>query len=487
MRQDVGHQRTLISGAIYTSDAPNAVIDLSSGRESFTKALTHCIKKHPILSAVIIGGNTEKPSFALLKKSDVPRHLEIRDYGSLTYDDDRIAEILEAVSDEQFLHVDEHPPWKVVLVALPPQRQSDREVSATRLMVLFAYYHSHGDGKSGLAFQRTFLEGLHDNDALERADDTISQGLSLPPPMEQAGKLSLSWSYLLSPLLGAYLPDFLATLLGFRASAVAQGSDIWCGRDLSFDPNNFRTGLAIVTINHNTMQDILQRCKARHTSFTGLLNQLIARSLQAVLSPDHSSKAFASQIVVDLRRLCQGAYTDNSMANCVSAYNETIPSPYPASQSDWTSPTSEVWDAARNTTAELAKCSGTLHNQPIGLLQYLKEFRPWTLGQIGKKREGSYEISNLVVFDPALKLAEHPGALGALIRIERTIFAQPANAAGACLNFNVVTTKSGPLVMTVTWQQGVLDVGDVDQERDFVHKVCSRIEKDISELAVAAI
>ena len=477
MRQDVGHQRTLVVGAIYASKGTETLLDPSRGHDSITKALTHCIKNHPVLSAVIVNGDTEKPSFDLLETLDLSHHIDTRDFGSDLPEGERIEQLLSVVSDEQFSLVDEHPPWKVVLASLPTQ-----DGFTTRLLVLFAYYHSHGDGKSGLAFHRAFLQGLQDGATSDQANELSSRRLL--PPMEEAGKLSLSWSYLLSPLLGVYLPSFLATMLGFRASAVAQENGIWCGKDLSFDAENFRTGLAVLTIDHTTMQNALQRCKARQTSFTGLLNQLIARSLHAELGPEHAAKAFASQIVIDLRRLFQGAFSDESMMNCVSAYNETISSASIVDE-DWTSPTSDVWTAARNTTAELAKCAGSLHNQPIGLLQYLKEFRPWTLGQIGKKREGSYEISNLVVFDPAVRPAEGSKASAEAIQIERTIFAQPANAAGACLNFNLVTTKNGPLVMTVTWQQGVLDLGDEAQEARFVRKVCSRIETNIRELAAA--
>ena len=475
----MGHQRTLIVGASYTSNTANGVLDFSRDSDSVTKALTLCIKKYPILSAVIVDGDTEKPHFGLLETLDLSRHISIRDIGSDLPEHERIEQILSAVSDEPFLAVDQHPPWKVVLASL-----SARDGAATRLLVLFAYYHSHGDGKSGLAFHRTFLKGLQDAATSEQADKLSSK--RLPLPMEEAGKLSLSWSYLLSPVLGAYLPSFVATLLGFRASAVAQDNGIWCGKDLSFDPNDFRTGLVMVTIDNDIMQNVLQRCRARQTSFTGILNQLIAKALYAELGPEHASKAFATQIVVDLRRLFQGTFSDESMVNCVSAYNETIPSPATLHE-DWTTPTSEIWTAARNTTAGLAKCAGTLHNQPIGLLQYLNNFRPWTLGQIGKQREGSYEISNLVVFNPALPSAEQSGSPPHAVRIEKTLFAQPANAAGACLNFNLVTTKGGPLVMTATWQQGVLDLGDVSQEADFVRKVCSRIEEDICELAVAAV
>jgi hypothetical protein len=443
-----------------------------------TAALRHCIDRHPILSSVIVGGDGERPEFATPKKLDLSKHVQIRHRDESLTEDSVIEKLLAEVSDEQFLSVDETPPWKLVLMSLP-----SGQGSATRLLALFAYYHSHGDGKSGLAFHQTFLVGLSHNAIPGRAaGDNVCEPCSkpLPPPMEKAGKLSLSWSYLLSPLIGTYMPSFLASMLGFRASWIAQSSDIWRGKDLNFDQNDFRTGLVLLNMNHDTMHDALQRCKARQTTFTGLLNHLIARSI----SENVSSEAFAAQVVIDLRHLFQDTYGNNTMNNCVSAYNETVPRTEAESTQDWTDPASKIWAAARKTSAGLKEASSTLHNQPIGLLAYLKEFRPWTLGQIGKPRECSYEISNLVVFDPASK-AEPPNSSQRPIAIEKTMFSQPANAAGSCLNFNLVSTKGGPLVITVTWQRGVLGLRHDEDESVFVRKICSRMKSLIAELAAA--
>lgn len=461
-------------GAIYTSQTANDLLDLSRGPEVAAEALKHCVRKHPILSAVIVNGSAEKPSFDVSKPLDLSKHIETRDLDNNLPEDERIEQILATLSNERFLSVDRHPPWKVVISSLP-----DQDGSTTRVLVLFAFYHSHGDGKSGLAFHRSFLEGLQDEAARKQSADTFSSRLK--PSMEEAGKLSLSWSYLLSPLLGLYLPNFLASMLGFRASATSPADGIWGGKNFCFDPNDFRTGLAMVSIDRDVMQNALQRCRSRQTSFTGLLNHLIARALHTELGPRHASKTFATQIVVDLRRLFPATFNDQTMMNCVSAYYETVASPSTLAEK-WTAPTSAIWAAARNTTAGLVKCAGTLHNQPIGLLQYLHNFRSWTLGQIGRKRESSYEISNLVVFDPVLRPTEKPK-----VSIEKTFFAQPAAAVGPCLNFNLVTTKGGPLVMTATWQEGVLEIGNVEQEAAFVRRVCSRVEEDIGVLSMASV
>ncbi|GAB7327942.1 hypothetical protein MBLNU13_g11711t2 [Cladosporium sp. NU13] len=274
-------------------------------------------------------------------------------------------------------------------------------------MVFFAYYHSHGDGKSGLAFHRSFLEGLQDKAAVKQASDMFTSRRQTS--MKEAGKLSLSWSPMLAPLLGVYLPVFLANMFGFRASATPPDDSIWCGKDFCFDPNDFPLQIQTNLI---------------HRPFEPADRQSTKRD------PEHAWKTFAPQIVVDLRRLFQHHRRPSEMR----------------------------WDPA---------------HQPFGLLQYQENFRGWTLRQIGKKRGSSCEISNLVVYDPVLhhSATEKPKVFPDPIRIEKTFFAQPAAAVGPCLNFNLVTTKGGPLVTTATWQQGVLDLGDVEQEATFVREV----------------
>lgn len=152
-------------------------------------------------------------------------------------------------------------------------------------------------------------------------------------------------------------------------------------------------------------------------------------------------------------------------------------------QSEWaTNPSSQFWEAARKTTASLKAASSTLHNQPIGLLQYLKGFRAWTNGQIGKEREMSFEISNLGAFSPALVLdGTDTGA-----SIERVVFSQPAKASGSLLDFNPVSLKGGALNMTVTWQRGVLGLPEDVEETVLVKKVCSKLETLICEVAAVS-
>ena len=295
--------------------------------------------------------------------------------------------------------------------------------------------------------------------------------------------MTLSWSYLLSPLLGTYLPTSIASFLGIRTSWLTQEVGIWRGKKTTFDPANHTTGLVLLTIEASTMSKVLEQCRAKSTTFTGLLEHLIARSLVAYDGGALTESAFNTGIAIDMRHLFGDRYSRGSMMNCVTGYSELVVLDRSLETPDWaTNPSSKFWEAARKTSADLKTASSTLHDQPIGLLQYLKDFRGWTAGQIGKEREMSYEISNLGAFNSASQKDNGESA----ITIEKAVFSQPGAAAGALLNFNPVSLKGGPLSVTITWQLGVLDLADGDDETVFVRKVSSKLESLIREIAAGS-
>lgn len=295
--------------------------------------------------------------------------------------------------------------------------------------------------------------------------------------------MTLSWSYLLSPLLGTYLPTSVASFLGIRPSWLAHEAGIWRGKQTTFDPDNHFSGLILLTIDATTINKVLQQCRAKKATFTGLLEHLIVRSL---IAPDGGAityDAFNTGIAVDMRHLFGDRYAGGSMLNCVTGYSELVVLDRSLETTDWTTnPSSNFWEAARKTSTGLKTASSTLHNQPIGLLQYLKGFRTWTAGQIGKERETSFEISNLGAFSPAAQTDQ----VVSDITIEKVVFSQPAKAEGSLLDFNAVSLKGGPLALTITWQRGVLDLAEGDDETAFVRKVSSKLESLIREIAASS-
>ncbi|KAG9592268.1 hypothetical protein KCU77_g7089, partial [Aureobasidium melanogenum] len=462
VRQALGYYRTLVVGGTYTLEKSSSGFSLES---TLIKALKHCIASHPILSSCIIGQETEAPEFARPSVLDLNNHINILSTPDLSDEKNLIKLTLAQTNDHVFICCDKIPPWRITVLPLSAGEQSD----TSRYLVLFGYYHSHGDGKSGLAFHKTLLSGLKQAQTADCAYDDdpkfASPTTPLLPTLETAGRLLISWSYLLSPLLGAYLPAFIASPLGIRASATPEADDQWAGNKTFFEPESYQTHLEVVSIGHIHVHKILQECRKHNVKFTGLLHQVIVHALSKELPPE-TAGCFVSQTAVDLRSHLNGI-TDADMALCPTAYYELFRRISDDDTSTEASPMPEAfWDAARSTTQNLAKCASTLNDQPVGLLAYLRNMYPWTRGQVGKRRECSYELSNIMSFNPGPFEPEQRW------NIESMIFSQPANVASGCLNFNVVSRYQGDLTIVISWQAGALDVQD---EQVFIERVGKRM------------
>ncbi|CEN59286.1 hypothetical protein ASPCAL01738 [Aspergillus calidoustus] len=458
---------------------------------TYIPALKHCIATHPILSAGIRGQDGEEPVFVRCEDIEgmgLERHLEVLDPVSAVPDVDEIEalkRVMLQAHDQVFEDVERVPPWNVSVL---PLFGSDGE-GRKRAYVIFAYSHSHGDGRSGLNFHRTFLEGLQRGQKDQGYDCTpfhsTSELGSLPPALEEACTLRITGKFLLSTLFGARMPEWLRGWLGF-STPIASGRT-WTGKVMQYNAGNFRTGSEILLVHRDRVESVLRVCREKGGArLTGLLNQLVVRALSDVL-PEHDASCavenFIGTIVVDLRALVP-TYKPEMMLNCVSAVYEGSQRVAKGDPAINLKDDDALWDAVRGTTARLAHSASTLVDQPIGLVQYLDKFRPWFLEKLGEARDSSYEISNAVVFDPSSKGNASVSGVESDGKgtwdIERMVFSQPANVTNCPLSFSVVTRKDGEMVMTLNWQIGALGVVD---ENGFAKDILGRIDGYLTGIA----
>ncbi|KAL2814566.1 hypothetical protein BDW59DRAFT_167121 [Aspergillus cavernicola] len=103
--------------------------------------------------------------------------------------------------------VEDVPPWRVTVLPLLNSKGNDGDGVEKRAYIIFSYSHSHGDGRSGLIFHRTFLAGLQTADDQYHANHVSeSTPPTFPPPLEEAFTLRITWSYLCGSSLGFRLP-----------------------------------------------------------------------------------------------------------------------------------------------------------------------------------------------------------------------------------------------------------------------------------------
>lgn len=417
---------------------------------TYAHALRCCIAQHPLLATIIEKAETNAPYFAFCPRLDLSHHIEIVDSeNSPDGEIKSIERVLPSILDKPWPSL--IPPWNIVVLPF----------SKKRCFVAFSFSHGLGDGMCGIAFHRTFLDALQEQ-PVEKGFICIPERKQMNPAFDTPIKLPISWSFLLSPLLGAYLPRFLASLLGFSATRSIVTSGTWTGA-LIFASEEYRTGVEVISIGGPAVEAALKACRTNGAKLTGFIHQLVITSLSDSLSHSQKFDSVVAGTAINLRGSV--GITNDEMGLFVSGLYDAH-----ALETVNLDKASEFsWTKARAITDKLAEGSKTLNDQPIGLLRYLSDMRSWTLSKIGQARDCSYEISNLLAFKPSSFIEN--------CAVTEMVFCQPAAITGQPLTFNVVSTTGGPMNIAVSWQLGALNLGSHDDEVDFVRKVCENVAR----------
>lgn len=337
----------------------------------------------------------------------------------------------------------------------------------------FVCSHNIADGMSGPQLHTSFLH------ALQTLKDSPYDGsptwqpprdVSLPPPLEQFANLSISWSFLLGPLLNEYLPTAVTSFLGVKATST---TNVWKGA--SARPHQLPLASLIATrvcktyLSAEKLKSVLAASKEHNARLTGLLTHLTARSLaRSLKSRDQNYTEFIAGITINMRKAMKCG--EGQMANYPSSTEATVivePSHLSAQN---TSMSAEDWKSVATTTKHLEERSGTLADQPVGLLAYLNDFRGWNVKNAKAPAKISFEVSNVGVLD---------GGAGDW-NIQDLVFSQSADASGPPMSVNVASTKGGKLNLAFVWGPGALGV---DDEVMFMDEVAGDVVLNLNQIA----
>lgn len=425
---------------------------------TYNYALRSCIGTHPRLSVIIAKHDTDSPYFEFCPYIDLSQHVEFLEHGMGKSESEAatIQKILPGILDG-FLPTT-IPSWKIVVLPF-----SDK-----RCFIAFSYSHALGDGLSGCAFHRTFLEALQEQ-RLETDLKCKPARKALSPPFDTPENLPISWSYLLSPFLGVYLPKWLSALLGFRGEMNATTPSTWTGTPIFYDADTLRTGVEMISIARDMVDDALKLCRINGAKLTGLLHQLILDALSECLPQPHEFDRFGVGTAINMRPTVE--VSNDEMGVFASGDFQM----QPLQKNTWREDGSFDWTLARAITDRLSIRAKEVKDQPLGLLRYLLSIRAWTLSKIGGRRDDSYAISNLMSFQPVGKVNK--------CAITEMVFCRPTDVAGgAALSVNVVSVRDGPMNITINWQVEGLDVGTYEGEVAFVSAVCRHVEAGLTRL-----
>lgn len=423
-------------------------------KDPIFRALKKCLEVHTTLSTIVQDSKTEKPQLARAAKIDLEKHVCILRPDEKN--ENAIQSLLERAHNEPLSDYEARPQWRLYIALDGPSKS---------FHVAFASSHALADGMSGFLFHKTFLEALREPPHLAFDADPVfepSTQRTLPPALEQAGNLTITWSFLIGPLLGEFCPVWLARMLGVSKEN-PDSNPPWCGpaiRPARTSTNSLvKTAVHVTAVPPELLQSALAACRKHDARLTGLLNHLMCRALaRSLRSRGKQYERFVTETAIDLRR-CLPADIQESMGNFVSAVTETVEIS-PSSLDSGANLADSDWESIRSTTQRLGEKSNTLADQPTGLLKYLSNYREWSMKKAATPAEASFGMSNLGTFDGS---STNDSASSWVV--DEMVFSQSADATGGPFNLNVASGKGGLLMLVVTWMPGMFEL---EEERLFV-------------------
>jgi hypothetical protein len=406
------------------------------------------------------------------------------------------------------------PGWKIIVHHDPRQlgalrsRSSPAEGEAEvegpeedellSLDISFCFHHAYADGKSGYIFHRDLQRALNQNDNNKNTAISTTSGPELqdhilhlpstppvlPPGMEKLIPFTLSWGFILRTVWAELLyPNLAVPFLKHLPFLKSEADVPWTGAPI--DGSNPATHIRLFSIGDQPrLELLLARCRKHKASLTGLLHALIARSLARRIGDAGSPRTFRSQTPFAL-----AGYVDPALAGETFAPGGTVHCLVTAltCQHDLDAVRSllrdqnrdehedeneaAVWTFARDMTARLRERAATLPRDDVAALTGLVgDWHAFFRGKFGQAREASWELSNLgslSAVDAGIEDAESwegqgmgkgKGSGGRWF-IDRAVFTQGANAVGAAVNVNVAGVAGRGVCATVSWQDGIVDVG----------------------------
>ncbi|KAI1276916.1 hypothetical protein F5Y07DRAFT_364495 [Xylaria sp. FL0933] len=476
-------------------------------------AIARVVLEHPALRVDAASLDTKRPAWVAVEQVDFAHHVQWvdvtgangSDNNAVAKPEETLPEMIERRLDEPYENMAGRPQWRVLL---PFKNGGD-----PFLDIIFDYSHAFGDGTSGKIFHETLLRILNiptisgetetQTPILKERMLTIPPtAKTLPPPMEKAGKFSMSAKFAVSTAWKELRP------LGLSSMSAAHAH--WA----PIRTTPYKTRFRAFDVPADALRGILTACRAHKTTVTGLLHGLLLVSLASRIP---AQAAFAGSTALDLRRHLVGVDVKSypgldprrTVANYVSAMTHEFdadvvrrirevakPGDNTNDDDDAVAPAALVdlvWQCAARVRGEIQKrLDSGLRNDVVGLMKLIPDWRAQLRTDAGKPRPHSFVVSNLGVLDsePLLRDATEEkkeeakkencdGDMGSSSgwKIAHSTFAISAEVCGAAFQVSPISVRDGALCMGCSWQDCVVDlklgeaiVGDLRRWLQFLAK-----------------
>ncbi|RHZ57601.1 hypothetical protein CDV55_106100 [Aspergillus turcosus] len=390
------------------------------------RACGRLIGQHPILSAIPVGEDTREPYFARLPEIDLEKPVSFanrsHDFPGADEPDAELENLLTTQHNTPF--TSPLPYWRLCVLT---DATNERRFTAA-----FVYHHAIGDGTSGKAFHKTFLQALHETAASVAPEEVktviASPQVPLLPNAETVHPLPVSMFY-------------LATTL-FREKVWSWADPgLWTGSEIIVP---LETQVRHIVFPEHVTSSLKDRCRQNNTTITAVLETVVARSLFAHLPEKFTSVKCNG--AMSTRRWLPDIITDDSMGVWVQSYEDTFSRNKVTSDGfPW-----EEARRARQTIENVLDLKGK--NTTANLLRYVDDFQKMLLSKVGKARDASFEVSNLGVL--AVDREQDP----AKPRIGRMVFSQSASVTGSAIEASVITGGDRCMVLAFSWQTNAVEL-----------------------------
>ncbi|KAL4958138.1 alcohol acetyltransferase [Aspergillus filifer] len=417
------------------------------------KATETLIDQHPVLSAIPLREETEEPYWVRLPEVDLSQPITFQKPAqSLTLDehDSELQKLIETQHDTGFEAP--KPYWRLIVLTDDDAHVQSEEASPRQrhFTAVFVYHHALGDGTSGKAFHRTFLQALRSLTSLQPGE---SKQLITPPKNPLLPNLEL-----VHPLPTSI--SYIAKILFKELVWNKRDAKLWAGGVYQLP---LSTHVRLITLNAEQTSNLASVCRKNKTTVTCAVETAIARSLFPHI-PERFTRV-AGSVPITQRPWLPDTITDDSIGVFVQEHPEIFSRKVVTSK-DF--PWAETQRVRKGLIKEVAKES---KDTSVGLFKFVKDYKNGLLQpKIGKERSSTFELSSLGV----VKIEKADDE--ALPQLKRVIFTQSASVTGSAIEFSLITGPDGCLILGASWQPRVV-------EEEVVEKVVGTLKVELQTLS----
>ncbi|KAF5640468.1 alcohol acetyltransferase [Fusarium sp. NRRL 52700] len=271
-----------------------------------------------------------------------------------------------------------------------------------------------------------------------------------PHPQEELINFTADISWIVSELWNMLAPSILKP----------STSQKWAGEPCN--PDIQAVHIRYLSVGSTITQAVVKRCREEKTTLANLLNALCATSF-ARRVPLTERQGFVNLTAVSLRPWISEKVPFNKawMSKCASSHAQDFGHGILAKIRQ--AGDANVWELAAKLRQDMKRRTDTMpHNEFSYLFRYARDWRNIFQARYGKQRRELWLLSNLgSIAAPASK---GPWEL------ENVLFAQFAPIFSCALAVNAASVEGGDMMVSLVWQDGILETELVQGVRDDLKK-----------------